>query len=458
MTIHPTPDALEQFVLGQLSPMEMREVARHMLTGCPDCHQATTCLWEPVDVFEDAQALATCDLVEEDARDPYDTVLDRVFGKVVTVEAGLTDQRVQARKLLDELMLCPAERRHLLIGNTARFRSRLLCEALIEESHEAGFEDPRRAIETAEMAVSLAGHLGAGDCGGDPDALAGLRARAWAVLGNAFRISADFLGAERAFTQVESLVGEGRIALADKARALSLLASWRKTQRRFAEALQIFDRVAAIYKKLGQWSLLGHTLLKKSMVCGEAGDGEGEMSLLRRALDLIDPQADARTFLAARHNLINALHESGRSREAFALLFHTRPLYLKTGDRMNLLKLRWLEGLVAFGLQRIEQAEAAFREVRETFVELDMGCDAALASLDLAGVYIVQGRTAEVRGLAEETLAIFQANSIHREALASLLAFCGAARMDQVEMDLVREVSSSLKRARNHPDFYTQPS
>ena len=148
---------------------------------------------------------------------------------------------------------------------------------------------------------------------------------------------------------------------------LSFLASWRKEQQRFGEALQIFDRVAAIYKKLGQWNLLGRTLLQKALVCGEAGDGEGEMKLLRRALDLIDPQADPRIFLAARHNLINALYESGRVREAFALLYHTRPLYLKAGDRMNLLKLRWLEGVVAFGLQRIDQAEAAFREVRDSF-------------------------------------------------------------------------------------------
>jgi tetratricopeptide (TPR) repeat protein len=177
------------------------------------------------------------------------------------------------------------------------------------------------------------------------------------------------------------------------------------------------------------------------------------MRLLRRALDLIDPQDDPRVFLAARHNLINALNESGRSREAFALLFHTRPLYLKAGDRMNLLKLRWLEGLVALGLQRIEQAEAAFREVRQAFIELDLSYDVALVSLDLAGTYTLQGRSADVRDIAEETLAIFQGHNIHREALAALLVFCSAARSDQAGIELVREVSEFLKRARNNPDL-----
>ena len=34
----------------------------------------------------------------------------------------------------EELMQCPAERRHLLLANSQRFRNRMLCERLIEES------------------------------------------------------------------------------------------------------------------------------------------------------------------------------------------------------------------------------------------------------------------------------------------------------------------------------------
>jgi hypothetical protein len=109
--------------------------------------------------------------------------------------------------------------------------------------------------------------------------------------------------------------------------------------------------------------------------------------------------------------------------------------------------------LVAFGLQRIDQAEAAFREVREAFVEVGLGYDAALSSLDLASVYILQGRSADVSRVAEETLAIFQAHNNHREAIAALLVFSSAAHINRAGIDLVREVSSFLKRARNNPDL-----
>ncbi len=455
---HPNADVLEQFVLGQLAPAEMREVARHLLTGCLLCQELTANLWEPADIFEDPQTLSTVELGATDARDGYDTILDRVFEKIVATESLLAEQRSLGRRLYEELLQCPAERRHLLLANSQRFRNRMLCERLVESSYEACFEEPRRAIEMARLAVSAADRLTVEDCGGE-EALAGLRARAWAHLGNAFRTNFDLASSEAAFAVAETLLNESRITLFEKAKVLSFLASWRKAQQRFGEALQIFDRVAAIYKKLGQWNLLGRTLLQKALVCGEAGDGEGEMTLLRRALDLIDPQADPRVFLAARHNLINALYESGRVREAFALLYHTRPLYLKAGDRMNLLKLRWLEGLVAFGLRRIEQAEAAFREVRDSFLELGLDYDAALASLDLAGAYIVQGRSADVSRVAEETLAIFHSYNTHREAMAAVLVFCSAARMNQAGIELVREVSGFLKRVRNNPDLrFSQPS
>jgi tetratricopeptide (TPR) repeat protein len=456
---YPTPDVLEQFILGQLSASEMREVARHLLTGCAECQQTTATLWEPSDSFEDPHIFDLpagepepgCD----DCRDPYDEVLDRVFGKVAATGVAMAEQRALGRKLFDELMQVPAERQQLLLSNSQRFRNRAVCELLLDESHETGFQDPRRALGLARLASRLAEQLTASGGGEADDSLS---ARAWAHLGNALRIISELEESESAFSMAEELLNGGRVGLLDRARVLALLASLRRAQLRFAEALQLFDRVAVIYKKLGQWNLLGRTLLQKALVCGEAGEGEAEMSLLRRALDLIDPQTDPRVFLAGRHNLIHALHEGGRSREAFALLFHTRPLYLKMGDRMNLLKLRWLEGLVASGLQRLDQAEAAFREVRDSFADMGLDYDAALASLDLASLYVAQGRTVDVLRTAEETLAVFKARNTHREAMAALLVFCGAARRERAGSDLVRQVSEFLKRARNNPDLEFSPS
>jgi tetratricopeptide (TPR) repeat protein len=450
---HPTQQALEEFLLGQLPAAEMRNVLRHLLTGCALCQQVTAGLWEPeAESFEDPLALEEIEGTSE-LFDEYDKVFDRVFERVAAKEVLAARERETGRELFNELVQHPTARQHLLVRNSARFRHRMLCEHLLQESFKAGFQDVARSLELARLAVALADLLPEEVCGG-VEGLDSLRARAWGQLGNALRINQDLPSAERAFeTVAELLLQPGRIGLLDKARVLDLLASLRRDQRRFAEASQILDRVGSIYRRLGQWHLLGRVLQQKSVVAGEAGDSEEEISLLRRALDLLDPQEEPRTFLAARHNLICALVQSGRSREAFALLFHTRPLYLKTGDRMNLLRLRWVEGAVAQGLNRIEQAEAAFREVRDAFLDLGLPYDAALAALDLASVYILQGRGSEVCRIAEETLAVFQANNMHREAIAALSFFCAAARMEEAGADLVRRVSTFLKAARNNPEL-----
>lgn len=389
--------------------------------------------------------------------DPYDAVFDRVFQRVASQEVTVAKEREQGCDLLEELLRHPPARQLLLVSNSSRFKSRMLCEHLLKKSLEAGFREVGLAGDLARVAVTLADLLTAQDCGGE-EALRGLQARAVAQLGNVFRIHADYHSAERAFERVDSLSESGFVSPLDKARLLDLKASLRRDQRRFDEASQLLDQVISIYHQLGQWSLLGRSLKQKSMVCGEAGDLEAEIALLRCALQLLDPEEESRSFLSARHNLIFALNESGRAREAFALLFHTRPLYLKQGDRMILLRLRWLEGAVALKLGRIEQAEAAFREVQGAYVDLGLEYDAAVVSLDLAGVYALQGRTAKVRRLAEETLTIFKSLDIRCEAMAAFLTFYQAAQQEKAKVDLVQEVANFLRGCRPPPPVGVSPN
>lgn len=388
-------------------------------------------------------------------RDPYDEAIDRVYRSILAREADVARERTRGRELFEELLCHPPSRQGLLVANSSRFRSRALGEILLEQAQEAVFSDPVRSSELARLAVTLADLLAREKAG---EGIEGLRARAWAQLGNALRVRSDHAGAERLFEVAAGLLESGQVSPLETARVLDLEASLKRDQRRFDEATVLMDRVITIYRGLGQKALLGRALKQKSMICGESGDPEGEIALLRRALELLSPEGEPRTFLAARHNLILALCAAERPRDAFALLFHTRPFYLKQGDRLNLLRLRWAEGTVALGLQRHEQAAVAFHEVREAFLDLGLDYDAALASLDLTEVYAIQGRTADVRRLAEEMLEVFQSRNIHREALGALAVLQQAARLEKAGLVLVREVASFLRKARTRPDLrFDQP-
>jgi tetratricopeptide (TPR) repeat protein len=390
--------------------------------------------------------------------DSYDSIFDRVFQRIAEREAGISRDQSAASSLLDELMAqtVPA-RRLLLVANSPRFHNLFLCELLIDRAREAAFQDATESFDLARLALTIAESLDSESCP-STEVRDGLWCRASAQLANALRIAGRHAEAERVFRPIEELLREdGRIGLHDLARVLDLRASLHRDLRQFDLAAHQLDRVIVIYQQLGTWNLLGRALMQRSAICGEIGDLETEMKLLRRALDLIDPNEEPRSFLVARHNLIVALSQSGRPREAFALLFHTRPLYFRMGDRLSLLRLRLLEGSVAMELGRLEQAEVAFREARDAYVQLSLDWDAALASLELTGVYVRQGRTADVLHLAEEMLAEFGARNIHREALRALSYLSSAARQEDVGIALIQEISDFVKRLRMDPSLRFAP-
>jgi hypothetical protein len=103
--------------------------------------------------------------------------------------------------------------------------------------------------------------------------------------------------------------------------------------------------------------------------------------------------------------------------------------------------------------ERFEQAEEALREARDGFVERGIGFDGALASLDLATVYAKQGRTGELKHLAEEMVPVFESRDVHQEALAALLLFRQAAEAEEVTLGLLKRISDYLQRARRNPEL-----
>ena len=96
---------------------------------------------------------------------------------------------------------------------------------------------------------------------------------------------------------------------------------------------------------------------------------------------------------------------------------------------------------------------AALEQVRGEFTTREIAYDAALVSLELAVLYLEDGRTSEVRILARQMLWIFRAQGVHREALAALKLFCEAAEREQATVDFARRVAEYLERARHNPDL-----
>lgn len=438
MPEHPHHLELAAFGEGRLPRRESRRIVRHLLTGCPVCHEITSRLLpDPGECMESSRAF------------DYSTAFESAGRSVEERQIAYASERSEASELLRELAIQPFERQWTLVRESPRYRTWALCELLLDACREWGFEEPSRALELARLGVEVAERLGLQTYG--EARVNDLRARAWACQANAERILTDFRAAEKSFAQAERLLRDGTGDPLELAGLLLLKSSLVGHQQRFPEAYRMLDRVIRIGRRCGDPHLCGKALVAKGFFATMANDPEASLRFLAEGISLVDAAAEPRLLVAARHNLIVGLTSTDRHPEALSLLEHTRPLYELLGDRMNLIRLDWLEGTIARAQGDFDRAEALLLKARAQLVERELDYDAALLSLDLAEIYAQQGRCAEMRRLAEEMLPIFRSREIHREAVSALIVFQKAASMERVTLGLVQELSDYLKESRKNP-------
>jgi tetratricopeptide (TPR) repeat protein len=332
-----------------------------------------------------------------------------------------------------------------------RFHAHKLCDLLLKRSRDSWFRDPSRAVELARLAVEIAEWLDVGHYG---EALVEEeRALAWAYLGNAHRIASDLRSSEEALVRAEQHYKRGGEDALTGAQIFSFLASLRTSQGRFSEATDLLDRAIAVYREARDRHLEGKALIQKGISSGFGGRSAEAIRLIQRGLLRIDAFEEPQLLVSARHNLIWFLNDSGQHDEASGVLDRTRSLYLNLGEPTHLIRLRWLEGRIARSLGNVDQAEVALREARDGFIEHGIGFDAALVSLDLATVYLHQGRMGELKRLAAEMVPVFESRDVHQEALAALLLFRQAADAEEVTLGLVERIAGYLQRARLNPEL-----
>ncbi len=358
--------------------------------------------------------------------------------------------------MVDELLRLSPTERLSSVGDRLRFRGAAVLEELLSRSRDAIFDDPQAGLELASMGITVAERL-------DPESYSpqlrnDLIGRAWTDLGNARRVLSDHRGAEDAFELAREHIAAGTGDPLEDAHLHYCRNALRSAQRRFAEAHQEIQAAMVAYRKVGDVHLQGRALVSDAVTYARAGDIDTSIRLHREALPLIDRQREPRVFLAAQHNLVGDLVDIGRPAEALALMEDIRPLYERCGGQIILLRRRWIEAQAAMDLGDHARAEEAFLEVRDAFAAREMPYDVAIASLDLANLYAEQGRTAEIRQLAIDALAVFRALKIDREGIAALILFEQAARAEAVTISLIRQLAAYFKKAAGDPSLrFTVP-
>ena len=389
----------------------------------------------------------------------YDAAFDRVQSRVrrregmesSDLEASVETERRRARRHADELLrLSPGERAKRLGERRKEYSGSLLADALIDRSRQFLPGHPEESFEAAGLARAALQAERA-------DVLASeLYARALAHQANALRVQGDLKQANDILDTARFLLkGQGGGDRSTRAEMDRFEASLRYAQRRFPESESLYSRAIMAFAMEGEEFEVAVTLISMGVAYREMNDLDRAIEVTSQAVDILDEE-HPRLLLSARHNMVNFLVEVGREVEAESLFDQIQPMYDAYADPLTLLRRIWLEGHLAKARHDLDAAESSYSGVSRAFLARGNGYDAALAALDLAVVYAEQGRTAELKRVAEEIVPIFESQDVHREAAAALMLFRDAVLAEQVTLRYVVELSRYMERARLDPSLQFQ--
>jgi tetratricopeptide (TPR) repeat protein len=312
--------------------------------------------------------------------------------------AHLEPVRSLAREHLDLFAMLPRE----LWLETARAFPELhtwaFSEAAADASVDAASQDVERAKALAELAVEVAEQV-LGPEGWQRK----VKGFARAHLVNALKVYGRLKEADAELDKAKPLweAGSDPDGILDPGRLLDIEASLRRAQRRFPESLALSRQAVAVSRYPAR------ALVMLGSAYEVMGEYEQAVEPLREAEAWIGPQAEPRLWYKQRSNLALVCTHVARYDEAAKLVAEARPIANKLGDKIDLIRLKWLDGRAAAGLGRTDEALRLLEQARQQFEEEKLFYDVALALLEILRLLLQEGRTAEVKALTPGLVRVF---------------------------------------------------
>ncbi len=231
--------------------------------------------------------------------------------------------------------------------------------------------------------------------------------------------------------------------LLDPGRLLDLEGSLRRTQRRFGEALGLFEKAETVSHHVER------VLIKRGGTYAVMGDYGRALATFLKAGPGVEALGDSRLLYMQRFNLAVIHTHLGNHAQAEDLVKLVRGLAEGLGDRIFLIRVTWLEGRILAGLGQRDGARRLLAEARQKFEQEKMTFDVALCLLEEAGLLLAAGHTREVKALTLELTGAFQSKGVHLEAQKALRLFQQAVETDAATAELARNVLAYLFLARH---------
>lgn len=384
--IHLTRELLWAVACGEMPASAITQIGmQHLMSLCRTCRREFTAFQR--------------ERTPTGAADYYDRAF-RLLPALLEVQAPTLEREHRgAARDLEDLLALPREKRAKRVERARnRLRSGALVRLLVAESRKRIQADPHDAFHLAELARFVALRVPQIPCG------FGLIALATAHMGNACRVGGDPRQAEEHFSHARYVISHHGVTDTDVLAGVDKLeGSLRLDQRRFQDAEELLSRSAMLYRLDGDSIETARVLVILGGLCFFRRDLSRAIEITSEVLRGLARSSEPRLYLCARYNLARYLTEDGRYSEASAMLEADDELYREFPEAWTQLRLIWLRGKISLGEGDIAAAEQAFITARDGFMAEGNVYDAAMVSIeDLTLLYLREGRTADVKRLAEE--------------------------------------------------------
>jgi tetratricopeptide (TPR) repeat protein len=442
---HMSADLFRRFLDGKTARAETRRLIRHLVRGCDECTGLASRIVSESGYWFPKRGFGV-------SEENYEQAFDAAFAFATEEERRVAVERLRGWGQWASIESLLPEERTVLVVADPEFHHWGFYHALLDASRWYSRSDAREAVNIVELALAISELLSAAQVGGE-DAATDLRAKGYAILGNARRLASDFDGARQAINEAWRLNEEGTGDPLERAVIISFDASYIRMMGEFETAEAALEEALRIYTVAGDSHMQGRILIQMGDAIGYA-DPERAIGHLRRALELVNAAREPRLELCAQHDLAHFLSDAGRPEEALALLDRARPLYKQFPDDWTQLRLHWLEGRIARALGHLDEAAHIFRQVWDEFRERDLHYELVMTSIDLAETYVAQGSHATAARLAADVYAIMGAWGVHRYALTAWLMLENAVELHQAG-DFFAKIRLYFRRSWHKPAEFT---
>lgn len=421
-------DAMGRGEVGERFVLEI--LMEHVAADCTACAGA-------IGAHRTDPDRARADLVAL-ARDP----VVRIGRRLKLGERQLRAHERRVRAWVREIVrLPPDERVGRIYGAYSRFRGPLFGLLLLEAARRAIPDDPAESLSLADAALVSCERTSPREP--DPE----VRAPALAVRGNAKRALGRIREAEKDLVEARRLLtapGFGDPAF--PAELDSYFGSLRKDQRRLEDAAQHLRRAGTLYGLLEEPEKEARVLLKLGAVHFRVREFDAAVEASEQALSLLDDGPEGWLHAYAHYNRAYFLHAAGEPDEAENELKTHAVLITGAGDALAF-RLRWLRARIAWSRRELVKAATLFEETLGQARARGIPYDSGLLALELALVYLAQGRTGRVKNLATEALRVFTEEEVEAEVRTALALLAEAARREAITREMLEQTVASLERA-----------